>query len=49
MRWICQHCGYVVERGGYTEICPECWQATMKGDNNEQREAEGDSSNHQEN
>lgn len=44
MKWVCQHCGYVIEREGYTEICPQCWQATMKGDvGDEQRAAEDDS------
>ena len=31
MKWACQHCGHVVEREGYTEICPQCWRSTMKG------------------
>ena len=31
MKWVCQSCGYVIERVGYTEICPQCWQPTMKG------------------
>lgn len=31
MKWICQDCGYIIELTGYTEICPQCWQATMKG------------------
>lgn len=32
MKWICQRCGYIVERDGYTEICPQCWEPTMKGE-----------------
>ncbi len=44
MKWFCQHCGHIVEREGYTEICPQCWRPTMKGvADNEQRKAEDDS------
>lgn len=30
MKWVCQQCGYTVEREGYTEICSQCWQSSMK-------------------
>lgn len=43
MKWICQRCGYVIEREGYTEICPQCWQPTMKGEFDGQRETQADS------
>lgn len=44
MRWICQNCGYIFEREGFTEICPQCWQAAMKGESvYEQHEKKSDS------
>lgn len=30
--WICTNCGYRLEREGYTEICPYCWQPSMRGE-----------------
>lgn len=28
--WVCIHCGHRLEREGYTEICPNCWQPSMR-------------------
>ena len=47
MKWVCQSCGDVIERVGYTEICPQCWQPTMKGVvDYEQRTEESDPKRH---
>ena len=32
MVWVCINCGYRLEREGYTEICPNCWQPSMRGE-----------------
>ena len=49
MKWVCQHCGHVIERKGYTEICPQCWRPTMKGElDHEQCEKKNDSGYYQE-
>lgn len=42
MKWICLNCGYVVDREGYTEICSQCGQPTMKGEQHEQENQDED-------
>lgn len=45
MVWVCMHCGHRLKREGYTEICPNCWQPSMrKEDDVEQYSAEMDQS-----
>lgn len=44
MKWICQRCGYSIEREGHTEICPQCWEPTMQKEIvDEQQEKSGNS------
>lgn len=39
MKWVCDICGYIIDREGYTEICPQCWQPSMhKEDTYEQKD-----------
>lgn len=39
MRWKCSYCGFIFKRTGYTEICPQCWNSTMKGENDDEQYA----------